>query len=99
MAQLPGLSVSRWNPYFTDVNVAGVNKAVGINKFAAYYGFEMAQTIAFGDGGNDIPMLRAVGTGIAMGGASETVKAAADYITGTVDENGIQNALIHFGII
>lgn len=99
MAQLPGLSVSRWNPFFTDVNVAGVTKAVGIEKFAIYYGFEISQTIAFGDGGNDIPMLRAVGTGIAMGGASETVKSAADYVTGTVDENGIQNALIHFGII
>lgn len=99
MAQLPGLSVSRWNPFFTDVNVAGVTKAVGIEKFATYYGFEISQTIAFGDGGNDIPMLRAVGTGIAMGGASETVKSAADYVTGTVDENGIQNALIHFGII
>ena len=99
MAQLPELSVSRWNPFFTDVNVAGVTKAVGIEKFATYYGFEISQTIAFGDGGNDIPMLRAVGTGIAMGGASETVKAAADYVTGTVDENGIQNALIHFGII
>ena len=53
MAQLPGLSVSRWNPFFADVNVAGVNKAMGINEFASYYGFDVSRTIAFGDGGND----------------------------------------------
>ena len=42
MAQLPGLSVSRWNPFFADVNVAGVNKAMGINEFASYYGFDVS---------------------------------------------------------
>lgn len=81
MAQLPGLSVSRWNPFFADVNVAGVNKAMGINEFASYYGFDVSGTIAFGDGGNDISMIRAAGMGIAMGGASEAVKSVADYIT------------------
>ena len=99
MAQLPGLSVSRWNPFFADVNVAGVDKAVGVREFCSYYGFDISQTIAFGDGGNDIPMLRAAGMGVAMGAASDTVKASAGYVTGTVDENGIRNALVHFGII
>lgn len=99
MAQLPGLSVSRWNPFFADVNVAGVNKAMGINEFASYYGFDVSRTIAFGDGGNDISMIRAAGMGIAMGGASEAVKSVADYITETVDEHGIRNALVHFGIV
>ena len=99
MAQLPGLTISRWNPFFADVNVAGINKAVGINELASYYGFDISQTLAFGDGGNDIAMLRAVGTGIAMGNASDIVKAAADYVTGTVDENGIRDALIHWGVM
>ena len=99
MAQLPGLSVSRWNPFFADVNVTGVNKAMGINEFASYYGFDVSGTIAFGDGGNDISMIRAAGMGIAMGGASEAVKSVADYITETVDEHGIRNALVHFGIV
>ena len=56
-------------------------------------------TIAFGDGGNDISMIRAAGMGIAMGGASEAVKSVADYITETVDEYGIRNALVRFGIL
>lgn len=96
MAQLPALSASRWNPIFADINVAGVDKATGIRTFADYYGFDVSETITFGDGGNDIPMLRAARTGVAMGNASETVKQAADYVTETVDENGIRNALERF---
>lgn len=99
MPQLPGLSASRWNPLFADINVAGVDKSVGVKTFCTHYGLDVSQVMAFGDGGNDIPMLRAAGTGIAMGGASETVKAAADYVTGTVDENGIRDALLRFNII
>ncbi len=78
----------------------GSSKAMGINEFASYYGFDVSRTIAFGDGGNDISMiLSEPGMGIAMGGASEAVKSVADYITETVDDNGIRNALVRFGIL
>ena len=49
--------------------------------------------------GNDIPMLKHVATGIAMGNAEPHVKAVADYVTTSVDEDGIANALKHFGLI
>ena len=62
-------------------------------------GFSIDECMAFGDGGNDIAMLKAVGTGIAMGNSSDEVKAAADYVTTSVDEDGIYNGLRHFGII
>ena len=55
--------------------------------------------MAFGDGGNDIEMLRYAGIGVAMGNADDAVKAAADYVTTSVDDDGIMNALKHFGLI
>ena len=55
--------------------------------------------MAFGDGGNDIEMLRHVGIGVAMGNAKDEVKACADYVTTSVDDDGIVNALRHFGVI
>lgn len=99
MRKLPGLTVSRWNPLFADVNVAGVDKSVGIDEMCNYYGFDRSEVMAFGDGGNDIPMLRAAGIGVAMGSASEKVKDSADYVTGSVDEDGVVEALLHFGLI
>ena len=59
----------------------------------------MEETMAFGDGGNDISMLRHAAIGIAMGQAKEDVKAAADYVTAPIDEDGISKAMKHFGII
>lgn len=55
--------------------------------------------MTFGDGGNDINMLEHAGIGVAMGNASDRVKAAADYITSSVDDDGIINALKHFNIL
>jgi hydroxymethylpyrimidine pyrophosphatase-like HAD family hydrolase len=57
------------------------------------------QTMAFGDGGNDITMLKYVALGVAMGNANPEVKAIADYVTDDVDNDGILKALKHFGII
>ena len=59
----------------------------------------MADTVAFGDGGNDIPMLKEAAVGVAMGNASDEVKKAADYVTDNVDDDGIRNALEHLKLI
>ena len=66
---------------------------------AAHLGLNTSETMAFGDGGNDIPMLRHAGVGVAMGNAASEVQNAADYVTTSVDEDGILNALKHFGIL
>ena len=55
--------------------------------------------MAFGDGGNDSEMLKYAGTGIAMGNADDTARSAADYVTLTVDQDGISHALRHFGLL
>ena len=55
--------------------------------------------MVFGDGGNDARMLRWAGTGVAMGNGAPAAKAAADYITTPVGEDGIKNAVLHFGVL
>ena len=70
-----------------------------LDQMLAYYGIDLKDTMAFGDGGNDIPMLKHVGMGIAMGNAAPHIQAAADYITTSVDEEGIMQALKHFHIL
>lgn len=99
MPFLPGCSSCRWSPVFMDVIPKGTDKAKGIEAVASHFGFGIEECMAFGDGGNDISMLKAVGAGIAMGNSAEDVKAAADYVTSSVDEDGIYNGLRHYGII
>ena len=55
--------------------------------------------MAFGDGENDVDMLRRAGVGVAMGNAEAAVKAAADYVTADVDQDGIYRALEHYGLL
>lgn len=90
---------SRWHENFANVNVGGINKSVGVDEFLKYYNISKSETMAFGDGGNDIEMLQHAGIGIAMGNANDEVKDIADYVTTSVDEDGIANALCHFGLI
>ena len=89
----------RWHPDFTDMIPADGGKPRGIRCFMERHGFTREQTMAFGDGGNDIAMLRFAGIGVAMGNANDEVKASADYVTDDVDHDGIMNALRHFGVI
>ena len=54
--------------------------------------------MAFGDGGNDISMLKHAGIGVAMGNASEEVKKSADFVTASVDEDGVALMLKRMGL-
>ena len=99
MPVIPGCESTRWNPLFTDIVPKGSSKSVGMDKILEYFSIPLGASMAFGDGGNDIPMLRHAGTGIAMGNASDEVKLAADYVTDSVDNDGISKALRHFGIL
>lgn len=99
MAELPGLVATRWCPVFADINVRGIDKATGAAEFAAHFGFTPDETMAFGDGGNDVAMLRAAGVGVAMGNACDEALQAADYVTASVDDEGIRKALERFGVI
>lgn len=76
-----------------EVNALGVNKARGLQKVCDLLGISMENVMAVGDSLNDIAMITEAGLGIAMGNAQETVKEAADDITGTNRENGVAQAI------
>jgi len=64
-----------------------------------HFGIRLEETMSFGDGGNDSSMLRHAAIGVAMDNANDVVKQAADYVTASVDEDGIWKAMKHFEII
>lgn len=99
MAELPGLAASRWCELFADINVRGVDKATGMKAFLDDCGFDLSEAMAFGDGGNDVAMLRAAGIGVAMGNACEEALAAARHVTADIDEDGLRKALEYFDVI
>ena len=96
---LKNCASSRWCPQFIDVNARGISKQIGMEHFFKRYGLAPERSMAFGDGGNDIEMLKAAGVGIAMGNAGKPVKAVADHITDSTEENGIWNALKRYELI
>jgi len=89
----------RWHPAFADITPQGVTKHQGIDTLCQHFGLKLEETMAFGDGGNDIPMLQHAGIGVAMGNAIPEAKEAADYVTTDVDADGIALALKHFNVI
>ncbi len=95
---LPNCEYSRWIDVFADVNIKGLSKDTGIDHMLEYFNIPLSDTMAFGDGGNDIPMLKHAAVGVAMGNAADHVKAAADYVTTDVDDSGILNAVRHFNL-
>ncbi len=99
LASLGAVESGRWHPAFADFTAPGVSKAKGLAEIAAARGFAIEETMAFGDGGNDIPIIKAAGIGVAMGNANTELKAVADHITDTIDNSGIEKALVHFRII
>lgn len=99
LPSMPHCISARWNPRFTDITLRGADKGNALLQLTKHIGISPEECIAFGDGGNDMSILHAAGIGVAMGNADETVQAAADYVTTSVDDDGIRNAFLHFGVI
>lgn len=93
---LPHCVAHRWHPSFADVIAQGNSKATGIDAMIRHLGIDLKETMAFGDGGNDVEMLQHVALGVAMGNANEYVKSQADYITDSVDQDGVAKAIRRF---
>ena len=81
--------ITAWWDKAADIIPLNCGKGNAVNAVLSYYGLSKDEAIAFGDGRNDIEMLEAVGTGVAMGNAIEEVKARADVICKSVEEDGV----------
>ena len=82
-----------------EMMMKGVSKGAAIKDFMKSIGEPIENAYAFGDSTNDIEMLKMAGTAIAMGNGAELVKAVADYVTDTVDNDGLYNAMRHYKLI
>ncbi|MDQ0260527.1 HAD family hydrolase [Sinomonas atrocyanea] len=85
---LHGVTYSVGWTAWLDIAAQGVTKASGLENVRELLGVDRAHTVAIGDGRNDIEMLQWAGRGVAMGQAPAEVKAAADEVTATVEEDG-----------
>lgn len=96
-AQMPGdCKIIAFNDgpiHLAEIVAKEVSKVGALKLLAARAGRTMKEVIAFGDGDGDIEMLAQSGLGVAMANASEAVKAAADWITASNDEDGVAVAL------
>jgi Cof subfamily protein (haloacid dehalogenase superfamily) len=80
---------------FTSVTAQGISKASAALTLARHYGLGLAETAMIGDGDNDLGVLGVVGLPIAMGNATDAVKAAAAHVVGDVDEDGFAEAVAY----
>lgn len=94
-----GAKIAAWWDRAVDIIPASGGKGTGIQKILAFYHLDRSEAMAFGDGNNDIEMLTAVGTGVAMGNASPQLKAIADDVCGPASQDGISAYLSSRGMI
>lgn len=99
MKLAPTSRMTQWFPLGHDIISQDGGKQNAMLEILKRYGIAREDSMAFGDSENDLEMLRAAGIGVAMGNGTEESKAAADYVTTDCDEDGILNALKHFGLL
>lgn len=89
----PGLNITRTHPRLVEGTAQGIDKGVGVTRLCDLLGVDPARVLAIGDSDNDIPILQAVGLGVAMGNASPGVMAAAKWVAPSIEEDGAAVAL------
>ena len=92
------LKLVHWHHVGADILPAEASKARGIIDLCLHYDIDAKDCMAFGDGMNDLEMFDLVGYAVAMGDAKQELIARADFVTGTIEEHGIQAVLEQFHI-
>lgn len=90
------ISVYRSEPHFIEAMPLHVDKAAALQMLLDHVKMDVANVIACGDGYNDVSMIRFAGLGVAMANAQAAVKAQADYITLSNDEDGVAHVIEKF---
>lgn len=90
------LSVTYAMPFNAEINLDTANKGEALLRLADHLGVAHEDTMAMGDGSNDLSMVVASGIGVAMENAIPELKEAADYITASNDHHGVAQAIYHF---
>lgn len=104
IAEFPDLVARTWGgkgeyALFGDLGVRGVDKARAIERLVRYLGADMADTVAVGDAKVDIPMFEVCAHSACVGSGGDEAKAAAEWVSTAVDDDGLWNAFVHFDLI
>ena len=94
--RFPETAVSSSLPWNIEINSAGATKGRALKALCQALGIDLRDTLAFGDGTNDLDMIRTAGIGIAMGNGAEEVKAAADWVAPNNDDAGVAAGIYRF---
>ena len=103
-AEFPELKAGTWGgagetALFGDLALKDIDKAYAMDVLLKHLDASVEDAVAFGDAKVDIPMLEHSGVGVAMGNGGEEIRAAADYVTDDVENDGLQKAFSHLGLI
>lgn len=98
LSQIDALSVTSSLPWNLEVNAQGATKGGGLERLRTHLNISREETMAFGDGENDLPMLQAAGLGIAMENGADFLKKQADIITLTNDRDGVAAAIEQYAL-
>ena len=90
----PNLQIYKWGASGADVIVKGPSKGSAIKEVIKYFDYSIDNTYGIGDGINDIEMFKTVKYSIAMGNASDEIKAHALKITDSLDNRGVEKVLL-----
>lgn len=97
--QIAGYSFGNLGAVNGEISLSTVNKAKGLEACLKHCGADVRDSVAVGDGDNDMDMIRFAGIGIAMGNATPELKRAADCVTDSIDCDGLQKAFFSVGLI
>lgn len=90
------LNIFQSEPFFIEIVPLGIDKASSLEVLLQKRGMTKDELVACGDGRNDVTMIEYAGMGVAMANACDEVRAVADYITSSCDEDGVARAIEKF---